>query len=366
MITQRFGLRLGLGYDQLSERSGTPRFTTDYYAASLEGVANLGKVFNFTGNRFTMLLHAGLGYSALDGRTSSTDVNHMMHAVGGITPQFRLNDRWSFYVDAMAKAHVYQQTTWDATQRHSDPGIDGYIYNLSVGFQVNLGPHAKHADWASENMSQEEITAMRDRIRQLEEQQKDDDGDGVANYLDQEPGTPAGTTVDTKGRTVVEKPRDSDSDGITDDVDDCPFEKGGPRTRGCPEASNSGTTGSGGTAGNSAAIAIIENSEVKFATDAANVTPSFGNMLNGIIAIMKDNPSYNVNIVGHADDRASEEYNMALSQRRADAVKAYMVSKGISASRLSTTARGESQPKVKGTSVEARAENRRVQFILNR
>jgi outer membrane protein OmpA-like peptidoglycan-associated protein len=57
---------------------------------------------------------------------------------------------------------------------------------------------------------------------------------------------------------------------------------------------------------------------------------------------------------------------MVLSQRRADAVKSYMVSKGVSASRLTTTAKGESQPKVKGTSVEARAENRRVQFMLNR
>lgn len=365
MFTQRFGLRLGLGYDQFGERDRTPEFQTDYYSATLEGVANLGKIFHFKQRRFGLLLHAGLGYAAMS-NDSAPETNHMATAVIGLTPQFRLGERVNLYLDASGTAHVYQNYTYDFTRTHSQRGVDGHLYSLSIGIQFNLGKNAVHADWASEDKRQEDLSALQERIRRLEEQQKDDDGDGVANYLDEEPGTPPGTNVDTKGRTVVEKPRDSDSDGITDDVDDCPFEKGAPRTRGCPEATGNTGGNTGTTGGNSSAIGMVESSEVKFPTDVAEVSPSFAKMLDGIATVMKDNPSYNLNIVGHADDRASEEYNMDLSQRRADAVKAYLVSKGVAASRLTTTAKGETQPKVNATTDEARAENRRVQFIVKR
>jgi outer membrane protein OmpA-like peptidoglycan-associated protein len=87
-------------------------------------------------------------------------------------------------------------------------------------------------------------------------------------------------------------------------------------------------------------------------------------MLQGIATVMKENPSYKLNVTGHADDRASDAYNMALSQRRADAVRNYLISQGISGDRITTTAMGERQPKVKATTVEARAENRRVQFDI--
>lgn len=363
MFTQRFGLRLGLGYDMLGERKGTPEFSTNYYSASLEGVANLGKMFHFKQRVFGLLLHAGLGYSLMDGEeNAAADVNHIAHGVIGLTPQFRLGERVNLYVDAAMKAHVYQQYTYDFQRSHNQTGVDGYLYNLSIGLQFNLGPHARHADWAMEDFgNQAAINALQNRVNQLEQAHRDDDGDGVANYLDEEPGTPPGTKVDTKGRTVVEEARDSDSDNIPDDVDDCPFEKGTPGNRGCPQASSS--TGGSGTA-SASTRAMIEGSEVKFPTDEATISPAFASMLDGIVGVMKDNPSYNLNIVGHADDRASNEYNMALSQRRADAVRSYMISKGVDGSRLTTTAKGESQPKVNATTVEARAENRRVQFIL--
>ena len=109
-------------------------------------------------------------------------------------------------------------------------------------------------------------------------------------------------------------------------------------------------------------IALIEQSEVKFETDKSELSASFKRMLQGIANVMKDNPSYKLNVTGHADDRASEEYNMALSQRRADAVRDHLISIGISGDRITTTAMGETQPKIQSTSVEARAENRRVQF----
>jgi len=359
-LTTRFGLRLGGGYDHFQNRPGALDFNSDYYRVSLEGVVNIGNILNFDNwtRRLGLLMHAGLGYSALNGQQFGT--NNMMHGIIGITPQIRLTERWNLYLDGSVLAHVYQQYTYDMTERYSNPGIDGYLYNLSLGVQYNIGRHARHADWASVNSTRENIELLKERMNRLEQNQLDNDGDGVPNYLDEEPGTPTGSTVDTKGRTVVQEAKDSDSDNIPDDVDDCPFEKGTPAMRGCPE--RTGNTIGGNGSSSASTIALIENSEVKFETDRADLSPSFKEMLDGIAMTMKDNPSYNLNVTGHADDRASEEYNMNLSQERANAVKAYLVSKGIAASRVTTTAVGETQPKNPLHTVEARAENRRVQF----
>ena len=361
----KFGMRIGGGYDNFRERAGTPDFSSDYYRVSLEGVANVGNMMDFQTwtRRIGLLFHMGVGYSVLNG--SLIPANHMMHGIIGLTPQVRLSERFSMSVDASVLANVYQNYTYDLRTLNNNRGVDGYLINLSLGLQYNFGRHARHADWAILPDPNAEIESLENRVRQLENQQKDDDGDGVANWLDEEPATPAGTPVDTKGRTLP--PKDSDGDNIPDDVDDCPFEKGAPAMKGCPERTGT-TNGMGGTmsSGNSqATIALIEQSEVKFETDKSDLSPSFKQMVNGVATVMKDNPSYQLTVTGHADDRASDEYNMALSQRRAEAVKKYLVEQGISADRITTVGKGETQPKVRATTVEARAENRRVQFDIH-
>lgn len=355
----KFGVRLGGGYDNFRESPGTPDFSSDYYRVSLEGVANAGNIMDFQNwtRRIGLLFHMGVGYSVLNG--SLIPANHMMHGIIGLTPQVRLSERFSMSVDATVLANVYQNYTYDLRSRNNNRGVDGYLINLSLGVQYNFGRHARHADWAVEPTHNEEIRALENRVQELEQQNRDDDGDGVENGLDEEPGTPPGTIVDTKGRTAT--PMDSDGDNIPDDVDNCPFEKGTAAMKGCPEQS---TTGAVNGNSSQATIALIEQTEAKFVTDRSDLSPSNQQMLKGIATVLKDNPSFKLNVIGHADDRASEEYNMALSQRRADAVKAYLVQLGISADRITTTAVGETQPKVQSTTVEARAENRRVQFDI--
>jgi OOP family OmpA-OmpF porin len=361
-INTKFGIRLGGGYDNFRELAGTPDFSSEYYRVSLEGVANLGNIMDFQTwtRRIGLLFHMGPGYSVLDG--SLIAPNHMMHGIVGLTPQVRLSERFSMNVDASVIANIYQNYTYDLrsmNNSYNNRGIDGYLVNLSLGLQYNFGRHARHADWAVLPNANDEIESLEQRVKRLEEQQRDDDGDGVVNWLDEEAQTPAGTLVDTKGRTLA--PRDSDSDNIPDDVDDCPFEKGTPAMKGCPERA-AGTAGTVSPNSSQATITLIEQSEVKFETDKSDLSPSFKQMIKGVATVMKDNPSYKLHVTGHADDRASQEYNMALSQRRADAVKAYLVEQGISGDRITTAAVGETQPKNPSTTVEARAENRRVQF----
>lgn len=361
-INTKFGFRLGLGYDNFRERVGKPDFSSEYSRVSLEGVANLGNMMDFQSftRRFGLLFHMGGGYSVLNG--ASIEPDHIMHAIVGFTPQIRLTERVTMTTDASVLANIYQENTYDLRSKLvNNRGINGYLINVSLGLQYAFGPHAQHADWAVLPDKDAEITALKDRVAKMEQDQRDDDGDGVINALDEEPGTAAGTLVDTKGRAIAA--RDSDSDNIPDDLDDCPFEKGTPGMKGCPDRTV--VVVSGNNPDNSAAvIALIEQSEVKFETDKSDLSPSFKRMIQGVANVMKENPSYNLNVTGHADDRASEEYNMALSQRRADAVKAHLIELGISSDRITTTALGETQPKVQSTSVEARAENRRVQFDI--
>ena len=79
----------------------------------------------------------------------------------------------------------------------------------------------------------------------------------------------------------------------------------------------------------------------------------------GILLTSKD---YTVSVNGYTDDVGSDEYNQKLSERRAQAVRDYLVEAGIPAEILSVTGHGKSLPLVKGTSEEARAKNRRVEL----
>lgn len=354
-INTKFGIRLSGGYDNFRESAGTIPFSSQYYRVSLEGVANLGNIMDFKEwtRHLGLLFHMGAGYAALDGRAISP--NHILHGIIGFTPQVKLSERFSINVDASVLANIYQNYTYDLRTTWNGRGIDGYLINLSLGVQYNFG-RKSHADWVMVTNKNAEIENLRQRVEKLESQQRDDDGDGVANWLDEEPATPAGTLVDTKGRTLT--PRDSDGDNIPDDVDDCPFEKGSAAMKGCPERSGSST----GPNNSQEVITMIEQSEVKFETDKADLTPSYQQLLKAIAKVMKDNPSYKLHIMGHADDRASEEYNMNLSRERANATRDYLISQGISGDRVTTEGYGETKLKNQLKTVEGRAENRRVQF----
>lgn len=76
------------------------------------------------------------------------------------------------------------------------------------------------------------------------------------------------------------------------------------------------------------------------------------------------NPGMNVEIQGYTDNIGSKEYNKKLSQKRADAVKAYLVSKGVSASRLTAVGMGEANPVADNKTADGRAMNRRIEFVV--
>ena len=83
---------------------------------------------------------------------------------------------------------------------------------------------------------------------------------------------------------------------------------------------------------------------VNFAFDSSNLTSAAKTNLDKLAKVLKNNPDTNINIYGHTDSKGSDSYNLALSERRANAVKSYLSSKGISSSRMIATGMGESNP----------------------
>lgn len=105
---------------------------------------------------------------------------------------------------------------------------------------------------------------------------------------------------------------------------------------------------------------------VFFDYDKSDVRSDMQDLLNQKAAILRANPNVTLRIDGHADERGTVEYNLALSLRRANAVKEYLTGFGIDASRLEVAAFGEEKPLDPASTEEAWAKNRRAEFQITR
>jgi len=112
-----------------------------------------------------------------------------------------------------------------------------------------------------------------------------------------------------------------------------------------------------------AALATMEE-KIHFDTDKSDLTAEAQAILDSKVTVFRANPDMKIFIVGNTDERATDAYNMALGRRRSDAAKAYLVSKGIDASRIVVTSEGERQPTAAGVTPDAQALNRRAEFRL--
>ena len=110
--------------------------------------------------------------------------------------------------------------------------------------------------------------------------------------------------------------------------------------------------------------AVIELGGVHFDFDKATLKPEAKVVLNEAASLLGKHERVVVEIAGHTDSVGSETYNQGLSERRAAAVKDYLTSKGVKASRLSSKGYGESRPVASNDTEAGRAENRRVEMII--
>lgn len=103
---------------------------------------------------------------------------------------------------------------------------------------------------------------------------------------------------------------------------------------------------------------------VFFDYDESTITAEGESILRDKVEVLRSNPGVRIRIEGHADERGSTEYNVALGNRRAEAVVRFLTSFGIDASRFTTTSFGEERPLQRGESESAFARNRRAEFVI--
>lgn len=173
----------------------------------------------------------------------------------------------------------------------------------------------------------------------------DGDKDGVVDGLDKCPTTPAGRKVNAEGCEL-----DTDGDGIVDGMDACPtvFAK---TADGCPLPPPP------------APPKKLTLDGVNFDNDIATLRSGSAAILDQAAATLKEWGNAKVEVAGHTDSNSDDAHNLKLSQNRAETVRAYLVSKGVSADRLSAMGYGEAKPIADNGTEEGRFKNRRVELV---
>lgn len=180
---------------------------------------------------------------------------------------------------------------------------------------------------------------------------KDTDGDGVVDERDACPSETG--LVELRGCPA----KDTDGDSVADHLDNCPSEKGEASNQGCPPQQKQ-------------LVAIQKGKlEIKqavfFATNKAIIRPRSFKMLNQIARVIQQHPEIDkIVIEGHTDNVGNAEANRRLSLARAEAVRKYLVKKGVEASRLDAKGYGPDRPIAPNKTAKGRAANRRVAFTI--
>jgi outer membrane protein OmpA-like peptidoglycan-associated protein len=180
----------------------------------------------------------------------------------------------------------------------------------------------------------------------------DNDGDGIPDKADACPNEPE----DKDGFQDADgcPDPDNDKDGVPDWKDKCPNEFAQTED-GCPKKYQ-------------LVVVTAQKIELKqtvyFDYNKATIKPISFALLNDVAQALKDNPGIHVRIEGHTDSRGDDNYNMKLSQSRAESVKKYLVDKGIPQDRMEPKGYGETVPIADNRTEEGRSQNRRVEFII--
>jgi outer membrane beta-barrel protein len=282
----------------------------------------LNMLYNFRpGDSFRPFVTAGVGCEKFNVRSFGNRTDYGLNVGGGLrwflSPHFamRLDGR---YVVTPVGGNI------DATQTNIESTI-------GVGWVFGAGPGA---------IAQAAPTP-----------DTDSDGDGVYDRTDRCRNTPNGWPVDRWGC-----PLDSDDDGVPDGIDRCPGTPRGVKVdeRGCAVPV--------------ALIQILRERKavvlegVEFDNDKDTLRPVSLTTLDEVAASLKDWSDVRLQVQGHCSDPGTAEHNMDLSQRRAAAVKAYLVSRGIDASRLEPKGYGETKPVASNKTEAGRQLNRRVEL----
>lgn len=121
----------------------------------------------------------------------------------------------------------------------------------------------------------------------------------------------------------------------------------------------------GPTPGSQEHLVVNVGDRVFFDFDKSDLKPEARATVEALAVWLNNYPATTITIEGHCDERGTREYNLALGERRANAVRDYLVALGVQSNRLSTISYGKERPAVLGSNEEAWAQNRRAAFVVN-
>jgi len=355
MFNNKFGVRVGGGFDQLNQAGNSPKFATRIWNVNVQGVANLGRVLAF--EEFTknigLLGHVGVGYGYMTSK-NFRGVDNLGIITFGLTPQVRLSDRVTLLLSGTFNWYLTQQYTFNGENLTKDVNMtpmrhvnfQGLNFTAAAGLQIALGKKRVHADWYG-----------------IKREDKDDDKKvaqnekTVNNHI-----TRGGSDVAANGQRIendknalannnVNNANDSDDEG---DVNNSNI------------ASNQNTTTNNIIVESvDPAKELIEKGYVNAYFGFDSSEPQDGSLWAvGFVAnYLKQNPDAKLNIIGYTDQVGNAGYNEKLSKKRADAVKQLLVEMGVDTSRLVSEGKGIDKG-AKSSSAGARRLVRRVSFEL--
>jgi OOP family OmpA-OmpF porin len=200
----------------------------------------------------------------------------------------------------------------------------------------------------------------------------DTDGDGIEDARDMCPLV--------KGPALSNGCPDTDSDGVNDSIDKCPTIAGNPGHSGCPDTDADGVfddidkciTIPGTPVNNGCPELNIKTKQlfqkalqgIQFETGKATIKPVSFPILDAIVTVMKENPTYKLKIGGHTDDVGEDAMNLTLSEDRAASVAKYLIAHGVDPMRVTSAGFGETLPVDTNKSVKGRTRNRRVELSV--
>ena len=333
MFNNKFGLRLGGGYETFKEKKDTPKFESNLWNVNLQAVANVGRVLSFEDwtRDLGLLLHGGVGVGQLKA-DSFEKADNLGFVTLGLTPQVRLSNRITLLFDGSAYFYARQNRTFDGTSTTTKRGFQGLNFTGTVGLQIALGRNLVHADWYSDGTTTE--GKHEERLAKAES-----DVASLAKRLDDK----------------EDKMNDRNGNRIPDEVENYLNEKYGNLANAQKQDYTSGDS----------ARELIEKGYINVYFDYNSSAPQKSSLwaADFVANYLKQNSGASVKVLGYADELGSENYNQKLSAKRAEVIKQLLVDRGVEASKLSFEGKGEDKT-VNAKAANARQLARRATFEL--
>ena len=357
MFNNKFGVRVGGGFDQLNQAGNSPKFATRIWNVNVQGVANLGRVLAF--EEFTknigLLGHVGVGYGYMTSRNFK-GVDNLGIITFGLTPQVRLSDRVTLLLSGTFNWYLTQQYTFNGENLTKDVNMtpmrhvnfQGLNFTATAGLQIALGKKRVHADWYG-----------------IKRQDKDDDKKvaqnekTVNNHI-----TRGGSDVAANGQRI-ENDKNALANNNVNNANDSDSDDEGDVNNSNIASNQNTTTNNIIVESVDPAKELIEKGYVNAYFGFDSSEPQDGSLWAvGFVAnYLKQNPDAKLNIIGYTDQVGNAGYNEKLSKKRADAVKQLLVEMGVDTSRLASEGKGIDKG-AKSSSAGARRLVRRVSFEL--